>query len=103
MSYYGLSNTGTKGVQYAGHVDEVPAEGNSIANFVAALLKETPSVGLIILPQLVIAARSSSEYRAYRFRSPMSKSDSEEIMRYLIMVAGRKVKMSEEYGAIESV
>jgi hypothetical protein len=101
-SYYGLSTVAGNKAQYSGPLKKMNLEGSDIPDFIRQLLQGVPSAHLLILPQMgvVIAIKSSNDFLAYEFRSPMSVGDGAEIMSSMLRI-GRRVQMVERYGAIE--
>jgi len=100
-SYYGLSVGAGNVVKYSGPLNKMDLEGSDVPDFIQQLLQQTPSAHLLTLPQmgLVIAIRSSNDFLAFQFRSPMSKDDATNFLSSVLN--NRKIKMVEQYGAIE--
>jgi hypothetical protein len=99
-SYYGLSCVGANQVQYNGSLRRVELNGCDMMDFVQGM----PSAHLIILPQLglIVAIKSPNDFRAFQFKSAMSKKDATHFFDSMLQ-QGKKINIIEKFGAFELV
>jgi len=99
--FYGLSVVAGNKIKYSGPLNKMELDGSNIPDFIHQLHQSTPSAHLLVLPQMgmVIVVNSDREFLAFQFKSPMSKEAAAQFLSS--MMSSKKVKMVEQFGAIE--
>jgi len=102
-NFFGLSIVEGNLVKYNGPLQEVPLKGSGAIGVIKKIFERTPSVRLMLLPQLglLILIESSNNYNAMHFKSSLSTDDTANISVAMIKQYGKRIKMIEKFGAIE--
>lgn len=102
MSYYGLTKIGPNQVKYSGPINETNLEGKNAGDVINKVFDKAPSSHLLFVPSLgiVIAIRSSNDFQASHFKSPINEEVAADILATCAR-KGKKINIVENFGAYE--